>query len=117
MTLHIISQDIKKYIELEEEIALLVETLKKRRDEKNAVQCSITEKMKEANILNKTINAGNYLLSVVERKQFSTLSFSFLKTHMAKFIENEAELEYVITYLKENREVKTTSELKMQKKI
>ena len=51
-------------------------------------------------------------LRYVEKKEYSPLTFGFLEKHLGKIMTDPNQVEYVIQYLKEQREVKTTNDLK-----
>ena len=56
------------------------------------------------------IHDGN--LKMYEKKDYSPLTFSFLEQHLGKIMTDPQQVEFVIQYLKEQREIKTTSDIK-----
>ena len=51
-------------------------------------------------------------LKVYEKKEYSPLTFSFLEQHLGKIMTDPQQVNYVIQYLKEQREIKTSNDLK-----
>ena len=49
---------------------------------------------------------------VYEKKEYSPLTFSFLEQHLGKIMTDPQQVNYVIQYLKEQREIKTSNDLK-----
>ena len=107
------SQYIQQYISLEEEHLKLQDQMKKLREEKIKVQTQITRTMNERQLQKQKFKAGSYELSMVERKQYGTLTFSYLEETLPKIIPDKTQVDYVIQFLKNNRSIKTSQEIKM----
>ena len=107
------SQHIQRFIVLEEELLKLQEQMKKLREEKIKAQSQITRAMNERQWQKQKIEAGSYQLSMIERKQYGSLTFSYLEETLPKIIPDKAQVEYVIHFLKNNRPIKTSQEIKM----
>ena len=107
------SQQIQKFILLEEELSKLQDQMKKLREEKMKTQTQITETMNERSWQKQKIEAGSYELSMIERKQYGTLTFSYLEETLPKIIPDKSQVDYVIQFLKSNRTIKTNQEIKM----
>ena len=50
---------------------------------------------------------------MIERKQYGSLTFSYLEETLPKIIPDKAQVDYVINFLKSNRSIKTSQEIKM----
>ena len=106
------SQDVQTYLQLEDQIQELQSQLKSLRETKQTTQQKITRTMQENHWENRTFALGGKSVSFVERKQYSTLSFNYLAEKLPKIIPDQNQVDYVIQYLKEQREVKTIPDLK-----
>ena len=106
------SQDVQTYLQLEDQIQELQSQLKSLRETKQTTQQKITRTMQENQWENRTFALGGKSVSFVERKQYSTLSFTYLAEKLPKIIPDQNQVDYVIQYLKEQREVKTIPDLK-----
>ena len=51
-------------------------------------------------------------LKMHEKKEYSPLSFTFLEEHLGKIVHDSNQLHSILEYLKEQREVKMSSEIK-----
>uniref|UniRef100_A0A6C0CNE3 Uncharacterized protein n=1 Tax=viral metagenome TaxID=1070528 RepID=A0A6C0CNE3_9ZZZZ len=109
-------EDIQKFILLDEEIQKIQERLKILREEKQNTQSKISNKMVENNWQKRAIDAGSYQLSMIERKQYSSITFTYLEEQLSKIIPDKAQVDYVIQYLKNNRQVKQVQEIRSVKK-
>lgn len=107
-----LSQDISNYIRLDDEIQSFQEKLRELKESKSKLHDKITENMIKQNIDNKTISIGSSKLSIIEKKQYSSLTFSYLEDTLSKIIPDQNQVSYVIKYLKENRSIKTHKEIK-----
>jgi len=107
-----LSQDISNYIRLDDEIQSFQEKLRELKESKSKLHDKITENMIKQNIVNKTISIGSSKLSIIEKKQYSSLTFSYLEDTLSKIIPDQNQVSYVIKYLKENRSIKTHKEIK-----
>ena len=86
------------------------------RELKNTLGSSICRYMVDNNISNNAIEITNGKLKVCEKKEYSPLTYSYIEECLAKIISEKSHVDYIIQYIKNNREIKTTVELKMYKK-
>jgi hypothetical protein len=73
---------------------------------------NIKEYMIDNNISNNDIEITNGILKVYEKREYSPLTYSYIEQCLAKIISEKSHVDYIIQYLKNNREIKTTNELK-----
>jgi hypothetical protein len=106
------SQSVQKYILVDEEIQKLQNQIKTLREQKHDLQDKITTTMNTNNWQNRSLEIGNFELSLTERKQYSSLSYTYLEKTLSQIIPDKTQLEYVLKYLREKREVKTIQEIK-----
>ena len=110
------SQEVQKYVKLEEEIQTLQSQLKTLKEEKQTSQNIIAKTMVSQNWQNRVIDAGSSELSLVERKQYGSITFTYLAEKLKNIIPDEEQVKYVIQYLKDQREVKTIQDIKFVSK-
>lgn len=103
------TQRVKTLIELEEEIHLLQDQLRERRKQKQQAEEEIMATMVERK-WNK-IDAGKCILSISEKKHYSSLSYTYLEKTLSQIIPDKAQIEYVMKYVKDHRETKVRQEL------
>jgi hypothetical protein len=51
-------------------------------------------------------------LRLYDKKEYSPLTFGYIEKTLAKIIQDHEQLDYVVKYLKENREITTISDIK-----
>ena len=106
-------QCIQEYTVIENEIQELSARQKILRDRKSELQTKIIQTMKDSNLENRTLKQGDHHFYIGTRKQYSSLTFSYLETIFEKMIPDKDNRQYLLQYLRENREVKTVDELKI----
>ena len=67
--------------------------------------------MKQTNY-NGNIKISDGELRIYEKKEYSPLTYSYIEKCLAKIIPDETHVEYIIQYLKENREVTINQDIK-----
>jgi len=68
------------------------------------------ENIKQWVICDNQIN--NCTLKYCEKKEYTPLTFNYIKDCLTKIIDNDDDIEYIMKYLKENREIKVFSDIR-----
>jgi hypothetical protein len=105
------TQNIKKLLTVEDEIQLLQDQLKELRKQKQKSEEEIMRTMIERNWHDRSIDVGKYILSIAEKKHYSSMSYSYLEKTLSQIIPDKAQIEYVMKYLKDHRELKIRHEV------
>ena len=109
-------ENMKEYVELENKIEELNLRMKTLKLQKQMVHEKITDTIAQNQWQNKQFQVNNYKLSMVDKKQYSSLTFSYLEEQLQKIIPDNNERDYLIKYLKNNRSIKSIQELRYIKK-
>lgn len=104
-------ENIKKWVVLDSQLKIVNEKTKKMRELKQELSKNICEYM-ERNGVKNNIEISNGELKRYEKKEYSPLTFGFLQTCLEQIIENQEQVDYIIQFLKENREIKTSYDLR-----
>ena len=67
-------------------------------------------------IANNTIKITDGELRFYEKKEYSPLTFGYIEKSLGKIISDKTQLDYVIKFLKENREITTSIDIKRKQK-
>ena len=110
------TRDVKQYVKLDQQIQSLQSQLKALRQEKQATQDRVAETMIANQWQKRTLDVGQQQLALVERKQYECLSFTYLENKLTTIIPDSVQRDYVLKYLKDQREVKTVHELRQTPK-
>jgi hypothetical protein len=104
-------EKIQKWVLIDSQLKIINEKTKKLRDMKNGLTEEICH-YKSNNPFDNTIRISDGELKFYEKKETTPLSFSYIEKSLAKLIADKTQLEYVIKYLKENRETTTSIDIR-----
>jgi hypothetical protein len=82
------------------------------RDERSNLSNEICKGLDSAGIANRKIILPDGDLKVYERKEYSPLTFGFLEQHLGKIMTDPQQVSFVIDYLKQQRDITATPDLK-----
>jgi hypothetical protein len=105
-------ENVQKWDLYERQLKLIAEKTKQIREAKQNASKQIIEYMETNNLTNSKIELSDGELKIVEKKDYSPLTFSYIEESLAKIIPAKAHVEYIVDYLKKNREIKVTHEIK-----
>lgn len=106
---------IQNYVLLDDKIKELNSKTKELREKKNVFSKYICDYIDNNNV-NKNIKISDGELKINERKDYTPLTYNFIEDRLIEIIKDENKVSYIIDYLKEKREIKTSLEIKRVKK-
>jgi hypothetical protein len=107
---------IKKWVLVDLQIKTLNEKIKQLRDIKHHLTNHIC-KYTEEHRINPTIEISDGELRIYEKKEYSALTYSYLEECLNKIIPDREHVDYILQYVKDNREHETSYDIKrIQKK-
>lgn len=115
MTMHpkkVFVENVQKWSLYDRQLKLIAEKTKQIRDAKQNASKQIIEYMETNHLSHNKIELSDGELKIVEKKDYSPLTFSYIEESLAKIIPEKAHVDYIIDYLKTNREIKVTQEIK-----
>jgi hypothetical protein len=109
--------DVQRWVLADTQLKQLTEKIKQMREVKTVANANIMLYIKQTNY-NGNIKISDGELRIYEKKEYSPLTYSYIEKCLAKIIPDETHVEYIIQYLKENREVTINQDIKrIPKKI
>lgn len=105
-------EQVKKWVILDTQLKMVHEKVKIMRDEKNLLGSRICNHLENSGNAHRKIMIHDGNLKIYEKKEYSPLTFSFLEQHLGKIMTDPEQVDFVIQYLKEQREIKTTPDIK-----
>lgn len=103
--------DVQKWVILESKLKEVNEKVKQMRDMKNHLTKNITTYM-NSNNLNNNIEISDGELRFYEKKEYSTLTYSYIQKCLKDIIADDNQVDYIIKYLKDNREQTITTDIR-----
>jgi hypothetical protein len=105
-------ENIKNWVIMDSQIKIINEKTKRIRESKHQLTESICEYMKESNLLENKIGITDGELRIYEKKEYSPLSYTYIEKSLAEIIHDKKQLDYIIQYLKQKREITTSLDIK-----
>ena len=102
---------IQNYVNIDDNLKIINEKTKVLKDKKNNLSKVICSYVEDNNI-NKNIKISDGTLKITEKKEYTPLSYTYLEECLIEIIKDDNKVSYIIDYLKENREIKTSLEIK-----
>lgn len=105
-------KQIQKWIELDNRLKKINNEIKTTREMKNDLEASIMETVNNKKLLNTTVSTTDGRLRFIETKTSNPLSFTFIEKCLHEIIPNSSQVQHILRYMKEKREIKINSEIK-----
>ena len=102
---------IQNYVNIDDNLKIINQKTKILKDKKNNLSKVICSYVEDNNI-NKNIKISDGTLKITEKKEYTPLSYTYLEECLIEIIKDDNKVSYIIDYLKENREIKTSLEIK-----
>ena len=103
---------IKRWVELDNKIKESAEEVRDIRTEKAIINDEILEIIEEKELGKATVNISDGKLRFVAAKHTAPLTLAYVEKCLSELITNSKQVEQIMTYIKKNRETKTTMEIK-----
>jgi Zn/Cd-binding protein ZinT len=104
--------NVRKWVAVDTALKKLGNKTKEYRDMKTKLSESICTYAQTHNMQHTKIEITDGVIRFVEKREYSPLTFSYIETSLHKIIPNPSQVEYIIKYLKDNREVKVVQEMR-----
>ena len=105
-------KQIQKWIELDNKLKKINNEIKTTREIKNDLESSIMEIVNNKKLLNTSISTIDGRLRFVETKSSNPLSLTFVEQCLHEIIPNASQVQHILKYIKEKREIKINPEIK-----
>jgi hypothetical protein len=105
-------EDVRKWALIDSQLKIVNEKTRKMRSMKNELSEKICTYISDNNLPENKVKISDGELRVYDKKEYSPLSYSYLEKKLNDIITNKEQVEYIINYLKENREITTSPDIK-----
>ncbi len=103
-------QTIQKWLLVEKQLKQLHDKTKELREIKHGLSQQICEYI-EINKIPKLNTIDGSSIKKVEKREYTILSYTYLEKSLLSIIPDKTQVEFIISHLKSNREIRTTHEL------
>jgi CxxC motif-containing protein len=105
-------KQVYKWIEMDNKIKKINADLKTLREGKNDIETSIMEIVNNKKLLNTSLALPDGRLRFVETKTTNPISLTFIEKCLNELISNKSQVQHILKYMKDKREIKTNPEIK-----
>jgi hypothetical protein len=104
--------NIKEWVILDNQIKAKNEELKRLRSQKNDLNNNIVNYVNNNNLTKSIVNISDGRLKFMNYNQTEPLTFKYIENTLNKIISDSKQVESILNYLKENRSIKSSLEIK-----
>ena len=112
LTLTLFDKQIQKWVEIDNKIKKINAELKTSRELKNDLETSIMTTVNNKKLLNTSLSLPDGKLRFVETKTTNPISLTFVEQCLNDLIPNKSQVQHILKYMKDKREIKINSEIK-----
>jgi hypothetical protein len=105
-------KQIQKWVEMDNKVKKLNAELKTSRELKNDLETSIMTTVNNKKMLNTSLSLPDGRLRFVETKTTNPISLTFVEQCLNELIPNKSQVQHILKYMKEKREIKINPEIK-----
>lgn len=103
--------DVQRWVLAETQLKQLSEKMKQVREVRSTATANITKYTRQQNYTG-NIKISDGELRIYEKREYTPLTFGYLEKCLGNIIPDNAQVEYIIKYLKDNREITTSQDIK-----
>ena len=108
----LLDKQIQKWVEIDNKIKKINAELKTSRELKNDLETSIMTTVNNKKLLNTSLSLPDGKLRFVETKTTNPISLTFVEQCLNDLIPNKSQVQHILKYMKDKREIKINSEIK-----
>ena len=105
-------KQIQKWVEVDNKIKKINAELKLSKEMKNDLETSIMTTVNNKKMLNTSLSLPDGRLRFVETKTTNPISLTFVEQCLNELIPNNSQVQHILKYMKEKREIKINPEIK-----
>jgi hypothetical protein len=104
-------ENIKRWVIIDSQLKIINEKTKKLRNMKHELTENICN-FKSKNNIDNTVKISDGELRFYEKKEYNPLTFGYIEKSLANIIPDKSQVDYIISYLKENRETSVSTDIR-----
>ena len=105
-------ENVQKWVLIDKQLKIVNEKTKRMRELKHEMADNICNYMNENNMKQKKISITGGELKIYDKKEYSQLNYGYIEKCLGEIIPDKTHVEYIINYLKDNREISISQELR-----
>jgi hypothetical protein len=105
-------ENIQKWVMIDSQIKLINEKVKKARETQHKILDEINTYVSENKIENTKIEISDGELRFYEKKEYQPITFGYLEDSLGKIISDKKQVDFIMNYLRENREITVSKDIR-----
>lgn len=105
-------EDVKKWVLIDSQLKIINEKTRKMRELRHELSDRICKYTEENKIPENKIKLSDGELRIYDKKEYSPLTFGYIEKTLSNIISNKEQVDYIVKYLKENREITSSPDIK-----
>jgi len=105
-------ENVQKWVSIDTQIKNANEKIKKAREMKSQIMTNIYEYVDNKSLQDTKIEISDGELRFFEKREYQPISFGYVEDCLDKIIADKKQVEYIMNYLHENREVKLSKDIR-----
>ena len=105
-------ENIQKWVVIDSQIKLINEKIKKARELKNQLLKNISTYVCENNLEQTKIEISDGELKFYDKREYQPITFKYIEESLGKILSDKKQVEYILNYLRENREVMVSKDIR-----
>ena len=105
-------QHIQQWVSIDNQMKQLSDKMKELRDRKTVLNDAIFTQVEQSNLSNASVKISDGKIKFAQVKDTQQLTFKYLETCLNEIIKNEDQVNKIIDYIRNKREVKYVPEIK-----
>ena len=105
-------QQIQQWVTIDNQLKLLNDRMKELRDKKTVISQNINDHIETNNLSNSAVKLSDGQIKFIKVKDTQQLTFKYLETCLHEIITNKEQVDKIVEYIKNKRDVKFVSEIK-----
>jgi len=105
-------ENVQQWVAIDTQLKMIHEKTKTIRSKKNELLKNINDYVQNHELQNSRIEISDGELRFYEKKEYSPLTYTYLEKCLGEIIPDKKQIEYIMQYLREHREIKTSHDIR-----
>ena len=105
-------ENIQKWVAMDSQLKTIHEKVKRARESKHHILSNICQYVEKQALTNSTIEISDGELRFYDKREYKPISFGYIEECLETLLKDPTQVETIMTYLHEHREVKTTKDIR-----
>ena len=105
-------KNVQQWVAIDTQLKIINEKTKSIRNRKTELLREINDYVKNNELQNTRIEISDGDLRFYEKKEYSPLTYTYLETCLGEIIPDKKQVEYIMMYLKDHRQIKTSQDIR-----